>query len=90
MHNNFEFVEIQQLFFFFSPVLLILHFVPIILFMSILDFLEAWDCDLNCDFIGLSSSFNLRFFIQGTFTMFKSEMIIIESVGWMPMKQLVV
>jgi hypothetical protein len=30
------------------------------------------------------------FFIQGTFTMFKSEMIIIGSVGWMPMKQLVV
>jgi hypothetical protein len=39
----------------------------------------------------LSSSFHLGFFyIQGTFIMFKSEMIIIESVGWMPMNQLVV
>jgi hypothetical protein len=45
------------MFSFFSLVLSILHFAPRILFMSILDFAEAWDCDLSCDFMCLSSSF---------------------------------
>ncbi len=80
-----EFVEIQQLCFPFFLVLLILHFVPRILFMSIL---QKLGIVILCV---LSSSFHLGFFyIQGTFIMFKSEMIIIESVGWMPMNQLVV
>jgi hypothetical protein len=49
--------------------------------MIILDFAKVWDYDLNYDFVCLSSSAHLRFFVQGTFTMFENEMIIIESVG---------
>jgi hypothetical protein len=45
--------------------------------MIILDFAKVWDYDFVC----LSSSFHLGFSIQGTFTMFENEMIIIESVG---------
>lgn len=62
-------------------VLLILHSVPRILFMIILDFAKVWDYDLNYDFVCLSSSFHLGIFVQSTFTMFENEMIIIESVG---------
>jgi len=65
----------------FYHVLLILHFVPRILFMIILDFAKVWDYDLNYDFVCLSSSPHLGFFVQGTSTMFENEMIIIESVG---------
>lgn len=68
MHNNFRICRNPTtMFSFFSPVLLILHFVPRILFMSILDFAEAWDCDLSCGFMYLSSSFHLGFFYSRHF-----------------------
>jgi len=51
--------------------------------MIILDFAKVWDYDLNYDFVCLSSSPHLRFFVQGTSTMFENEMIIIENVGGM-------
>jgi hypothetical protein len=55
------------MFSFFSLVLSILHFLPRILFMSILDFAKAWDCDLSCGFMCLSSSFHLGFFYSRHF-----------------------
>lgn len=76
-------------FFLFYHVLLVLHFVPRILFMIILDFAKVLDYDLNYDFVCLSSSPHLGFFVQGTSTMFENEMIIIEMwVEWV--KQLVI
>lgn len=57
--------------------------------MIILDFAKVLDYDLNYDFVCLSSSPHLGFFVQGTSTMFENEMIIIEMwVEWV--KQLVI
>lgn len=57
MHNFRICKNPTTIFSFSSLVLSILHFAPRIFFMSILDFAEAWDCDLSCDFMCLSSSF---------------------------------
>lgn len=57
--------------------------------MIILDFAKVLDYDLNYDFVCLSSSPHLGFFVQGTSRMFENEMIIIEMwVEWV--KQLVI